>query len=357
MTEEPGRPTTPDEDPLAWEAANARRAGLFGIAAGVLTVLGSVITLLANAGGPGRDDKILTLVDTLNRAAAGQSAPPGHNAAVFEFQGQHAAVLMIGTVLVGLGTLAMFQPLAYLYRATHARPGPRGAVPRFALIAVAVGTVASGVGLTVSGVALWKLAADFVNAVDQSNSVALDARADPIVLAGAVIGEIGSLALAVAFLIICLHAQRAGLLRRFMGVVGMFAGATIVLRQFDPPGVVRSFWIAALGMLILGRLPGGRPPAWSVAEAIPWPSQQQLREQREAARRKERGEPEPEPKPQRPARGRARGRAATDDDGGGNGAAPAIKVPAPRAPQPRDEDAQPGRAHPSSKKRKRKRRS
>ena len=149
-----------------------------------------------------------------------------------------------------------------------------------------------------------------------------------------------------------------------MGVVGMFAGATIIIRQFDPPGVVRSFWLIALGLLILDRLPRtiaprGRPPAWAVAEAVPWPSQQQLREEREAARRKAAGEPDPEPARERPARRRGRDAAGNDGDVAHAQEPRADKVPAPRAPQPRREDAAApgGSPHPSSKKRKRKRRS
>jgi len=361
MADDAPRPTPPDEDPLAWEAENRRRAGLSALAAGALTLIGSIVTILANSGAPDSDKGTLTLVDTLGRTAAGQPVPPGHNALVFAYQGQHAAVLIIGTLLVGLGTLAMFPPLAFLFRAAKARPTTRGTIPRFSVIAAAVGTVASGIGLTVSGIALWLLAADFVNASDQTNSVALDARSDPIVLAGALIGEIGSLALAVAFLMICLYAQRSGLLSRFMGVVGMFAGATIVFRQFDPPGVIRSLWMGALAALILDGAPrvfrARRPPAWGVAEAVPWPSQQQIREEREAARRKAAGEPEPAP--DRPARARGRGRVAAAEDNGreARDAPRGAKVPAPQAPRPRREDTAPGRAHPSSKKRKRKRRS
>jgi hypothetical protein len=346
---------TPD-DPLTWEAERGPRTALSAVIAGALTLIGSIVTLLANAGAPRGDQHIVTLVDTLNSAANGQAPKPGQASAIFAFQGRHWLALTLGTILVGIGTAAMFPPLSYLWRAARARPGARGTVPKFALITTAVGCVAAAVGLTVSGVALWVLAHDFVSAADKTNSVALDARADPIVLAGAFIGEIGSLALAVSFLLICLHAQRAGLLGRFMGIVGMFAGATIVIRQFDPPGIVRSLWMIALAALIVGRLPNGRPPAWAVAEAVPWPSQQQLREEREAARRKERGEPEPEPA--RPARRRGRDAFANDAERGRDEESRAAKVPAPRAPQPRREDAAAGgRPHPSSKKRKRKRRS
>jgi hypothetical protein len=357
--------TTPDEDPLRWEAENGPRAGRFGLIAGAFTLLGSIITLLANAGAPRGDEaRVRTLVDTLNRAANGQPDPPGQASAIFAYQGSHWIALTIGTIFVGIGTAAVFPPLAYLWRATRARPHPRGTVPRFALITTAIGAVAAAVGLTVSGVALWVLAHDFVSATDQSNSVAVDARTNPIVIAGAFIGEIGLLALAVSFLLICLHAQRAGLLGRFMGIVGMFAGATIIIRQFDPPGIVRSFWLVALGLLIIDRLPRaiaprGRPPAWSVAEAVPWPSQQQLREERVAARRMERGDPEPEPARERTARRRGRDAFGNDAERERADASRAAKVPAPRAPQPRREDtAAPGaQPHPSSKKRKRKRRS
>jgi hypothetical protein len=355
-----------DDDPLRWEAENGPRAGRFGLIAGLCTLLGSVVTLLANAGAPrGDESRVLTLPDTLNNAANGKANPPGQASAIFAYQGHHWIALILGTILVGIGTAAIFPPLAYLWRATRARPLPRGTVPRFALLTTAIGAVAAAVGLTVSGVALWILAHDFVSATDQSNSVAVDARTNPVVIAGAFIGEIGLLALAVSFLLICLHAQRAGLLGRFMGVVGMFAGATIIIRQFDPPGIVRSFWLIALGLLILDRLPRaiaprGRPPAWAVAEAVPWPSQQQLREEREAARRKERGEPDPEPARERPTRRRGRdAEIARAEESSAAKAKAKANVPAPRAPQPRREDAAaPGaQPHPSSKKRKRKRRS
>jgi hypothetical protein len=133
----------------------------------------------------------------------------------------------------------------------------------------------------------------------------------------------------------------------------MFVGATIVIGGLDPVGVFRSFWLAALALMILGRLPRGRPPAWSVPEAVPWPSQQQIREQRMAERRAR--EAERAPAPQRGAR---RGGRSEDADAGGAPAQPrGGRVPAPRAPQPRRDDVAPGRPHPSSKKRKRKRRS
>jgi hypothetical protein len=339
------------EDPLAWEARNGRRAALAAGVAALCGLGGTIITALLNGNGPSSEARVLTLADTLSRAAAGRPPPPGHAATLLEYQGHHAVAFTAGGLLIALGTLAVYPPMAYLYRAARAR----GRVPRAALILAAIGAAGAGVGIAVSQTALTLAASDFVDAADHTNSAAIDAQNGPLIIAAASLGAIASVLFAVGFLLICLHAMRVGLLSRLMGVVGMFAGATIVIRDLDPFGAIRSFWLAALALLILGRLPNGRPPAWSVPEAVPWPTQQEVREQREAARRA-RGEPE------RPARRRGLGAGAGAGDGNGNGASAKPgrsrgRMPAPPAPQPRREDAAPGRAHPSSKKRKRKRRS
>src|SRR4051794_16262544 len=334
----------PEDDPLAWEARHGPKAALAAGVAAFCGLLGSIITALLNGQGPPAASRVLTIGDTLGNAAAGRAQPEGHQAAVLIYQGNHAIAFTIGGLLIAAAAVAAYPAMAYLYRAAAAR----GRVPRPALILTAVGAAGAGVGIAVSQTGLTLAAKDFVDAADHTNSAAVDATNAPIVIAAATLGAIASVLLAIGFLLICLHAMRVGLLSRLMGIVGMFAGATIVIRDLDPFGAIRSFWLVALALLILGRLPNGRPPAWSVPEAVPWPSQQEVREQREAARR-ERGEPE------RPARRRGPAPApAADDDGKAAGGA---RVPAPRAPQPRREDTAPGPAHPASKKRKRKRRS
>ena len=85
-----------------------------------------------------------------------------------------------------------------------------------------------------------------------------------------------------------------------MGVLGMIVGATFVL-PIDQQGVIRAFWLVAIGFLIAGRWPNGMPPAWQTGEAVPWPSQAELREQRARA-----SQPLPEtPAPVPPRRGRS----------------------------------------------------
>src|SRR3954471_3928989 len=348
MAEPADRAAAPEDDPLAWEAENAPRAAIFALVAAILYLGGSVGLYVLEHSGPSTANRFLTLVDTLGGAAAGRPTPAGAAATTFGYLGEHWVAGIVGAIVAGLGTLATFPPLAYLYRATAARVP----LPRIALIAAAVGTVASGIGLTVSRVASYVQAHDFVNGADHTNSVVADAQASPVFLIGGVLGQIlGALALAVAFLLISLNARRAGLLRQLMGVIGMFVGATTVFGSLDPHGHLRAPWLAALGLLFVGRLPMPRPQAWSVAEAVPWPTAAQVREQREAARRARTGEPE------RPSRRRGAAATATADDGNGAAAGRASRVPAPRAPRPGRRDPTRAKPHPSSKKRKRKRRS
>ena len=66
-----------------------------------------------------------------------------------------------------------------------------------------------------------------------------------------------------------LQALRVGLLTRFFATLGMALGASLILLPQAP--VLIALWFGYLGLLFIGRVPGGRPPAWEAGEAIPWP--------------------------------------------------------------------------------------
>lgn len=308
------------EQALAWEAEHRPRAALAAVLAAGLTVAGAIFSGLALRGLPGAEDRAQTVIDTLGRAASGQPQQSGRLAEQADWLGDHAVLPIAGAVLFTIGTLLIFGVLAFLFRAARAR---RPQVPQIALIMAAIGTVTFAVGRGVAEIARYVGAMGFRDSADRTNSAAADALGGPVAVAGQVLWQVGSLALGFAFVIIALNAMRAGLLSRFMGVLGMIVGATFVL-PLDQQGVIRVFWLAALAALLAGRWPRGIPPAWTTGLAEPWPSQQQLREQREAAH-----------------------------SGGGDGpqAAPASRPPTPAAP--RVPVATP---HSSSKKRKRKRR-
>jgi hypothetical protein len=269
------------EEALAWEAEHRQRAGIAALIAAAFTFLGVVLTTAGQPSGSKFDDRILTVVDTMSRTAAGQPNPPGRVSAYTVDVGQHPALPITGAVLYGLGSMAIFFALAYLFRATRAR---RPELAQLALILAAVGAVGFGAGRAVAEVARYVGAAGFVDAVDKSNSAATDALSPTATLVGQVIWEFCALTLGVAFILIALNAMRVGLLTRFMGVLGIIVGVTVApVLPLDQQGIIRIFWLGALGFLILGRWPRV-PKAWSTGEAEPWPSQQQLREQRQAAR-------------------------------------------------------------------------
>jgi hypothetical protein len=114
--------------------------------------------------------------------------------------------------------------------------------------------------------------------------------------------------------------MRAGLLTRFIGILGVIAGILLVLPQLAPVPIVMWVWLAGLGMLMLGTGRAGLLPAWRTGNAEPWPTAVEAAQRRREAEERRQGIEPDEPK----------------------------KPPARSAPT--------GRPHPSSKKRKRKRR-
>jgi hypothetical protein len=102
---------------------------------------------------------------------------------------------------------------------------------------------------------------------------------------------------------IALNAMRAGLLSRFMGILGIFVGILLVIPLGIP--ILQLFWFGALGLLLLNRWPGGRGPAWQTGEAMPWPGAAEQREEIERRRAEREGVQEPpaesEPEEERPA--------------------------------------------------------
>jgi hypothetical protein len=82
------------------------------------------------------------------------------------------------------------------------------------------------------------------------------------------LGLAGRLGLAVALFYSCLYAMRTGLLTRFWGSLGMALGvaALLLLVQFS------LIFFIYFALLLIDKLPGGRPPAWAAGEAVPWPT-------------------------------------------------------------------------------------
>jgi hypothetical protein len=104
------------------------------------------------------------------------------------------------------------------------------------------------------------------------------------------LGIAGGLGFVIALFYSCLWAMRTGLLTRFWGSLGMALGVAALFGLL--PFVL--IWFLYFGVLLLDRLPRGRPPAWEAGEAIPWPTPG---EKAAAELEPEDGWEEPEPDP------------------------------------------------------------
>ena len=270
--------TTNVEETLAWEAEQRPRAGYAALAAAVLTIVGNVLLTVLTRGGPSEDDGFISITESLSSSLAGQTPrEPSLLVRQIEFFGDKIVPLTISTLLTTGAVILTALLLVYLYRATAARNPQLGRGP---LIAVVIGGVAFSVGHLVRELAQWIGASGFDGTTAEE---ARDVFQAPFVAAGSILELLGSFALAVGFVLVALNAMRVGLLTRFLGILGVIVGALTVF-QLDQPQIVRSFWLFMVGLVILGRNPGGPPPAWQTGRAEPWPSQQQLAEARAAAR-------------------------------------------------------------------------
>jgi hypothetical protein len=96
---------------------------------------------------------------------------------------------------------------------------------------------------------------------------------------------------------VALNAMRAGLLTKFMGILGCIIGVLVIV-PLGPLPIVQTFWLVAIAALLFGFWPSGMPPAWASGKAEPWPSQAATAaKRREAmdARRAARGGSAPAP--------------------------------------------------------------
>jgi hypothetical protein len=89
-----------------------------------------------------------------------------------------------------------------------------------------------------------------------------------LITLGQFTGLAGGLTLVIALFYTGLWAMRTGLLSRFWGSLAMAVGVAALI-GLTPLALL---WFFYLGLLLVGILPGGRPPAWAAGEAIPWPT-------------------------------------------------------------------------------------
>jgi hypothetical protein len=238
---------------LAWEARWSRPTALAAFAA-IGFVIVAIVVVSQVVGGTGGDSELLRHVD------------------------QHRSAELISSILQAIGVGLLAAPLYYLFRSAKARSERM----RGQLIGVVIAApLFLAVLAILSGVSTLHAASDFVsNEVprlmakgvalnsDHANEIAKETIDEaPLRSLAAGFGLGGQLGFLVAMVYTCLYAMRVGLLPRFWGSLGMALGAvSFIFFQFA------MLWFVYLGLLLIGRIPGGKPPAWESGEAIPWPS-------------------------------------------------------------------------------------
>jgi hypothetical protein len=270
------------EDVLAWESRWSLRTGLLTFVAVIIVIVSSVVV----AGLGGSEAEVL--------------------ASAYE----KSSSITISSVLEAIGFVMLAAPLYFLFRAALARSGGKMKSQLVGVIVVApiflaIGGVLNGIATNEAadtfhkGEAKSTLSAekgaeecraeerdkgakDFgekyeagasplkdCEKTEQEESAAKNALSEASVRDAATgFGLAGRLGLAVALVYSCLWAMRVGLLTKFWGSFGIALGvaALILLVQFS------LIFFIYFGLILIGKLPRGRPPAWAAGEAVPWPT-------------------------------------------------------------------------------------
>ncbi|MFL5822013.1 MAG: hypothetical protein ACJ764_01070 [Solirubrobacteraceae bacterium] len=222
------------------------------------------------------------------------------------------ALEVIGAVINSLGLVALALTLSFLFQASRARRPESAPATR---ISALVGGVLGAVGGVAYAILLSIKAGDFVSHGTQTYLEGKNLVGTAPVAGLQYAGLIGSLLLAIAFVLVAMNAMRVGLLTKFLGYLGMVAAAaSLFLIGSAPALLVEIFWLLAVAYLLAGRWPGGDPKAWVTGAAEPWPTAAEVREQRDrAAGRKPSGRSAApsKPAPRRPQPAAQQGTRAT----------------------------------------------
>jgi hypothetical protein len=271
------------QDVLAWESRWSVRVGLATFVAVIILIISAIV--IAGVNGTGE-------------------------AELLESAYEHASSVTISSVLEAIGFLILVAPLYFLFHAALARSSGRMKAQLVGVIVVAplffaISGVLNGIATNEAADAFEKgevkstLSAakgseecreeerdkgakafgekydsgssplKDCEATEQKESTAENALSEASLRDAATgFGLAGRIGLAVALVYCCLWGMRTGLLSRFWGSLGMALGvaALLLLVQFC------LIFFIYFGLLLVGKLPGGRPPAWAAGEAVAWPT-------------------------------------------------------------------------------------
>ena len=275
------------EQQLAWEARQRPRAGVAAIVAGLLALAAPLWRALAL-----RDAPQAGFLESLTHAL--QSGPIGREVslkvAVYEYYQDNALTLIGSGVVNALGLLALAWVVTFLAVATRAR---RPEFIRLAVYITLVGGVIYAISSIIGPLGTVLAVSDFLDG-PMTVDDARDIGGSTLLIAASLLGQIGPLAVVAGLFLVSLNAMRVGLLTRFLGILGVI-GAVLMILPLMPLPVVQSFWIIAIGLMLLGV--GNLPPAWRTGKAEPWQTAMEGAQRRRAEEDRKQGITRPEPEP------------------------------------------------------------
>jgi hypothetical protein len=276
------------EDNLAWEARQRRSATIAAATAALGIFVGTVWRGLTLSDLPRHG-----LLETLARAE--EPGPIGTmqslRISTLEYYDERATGVLLSSVLVAIGYIALGWALTYLAVAVRSRR------PEFPKLIVYLPLVAGSLQGLSTVLAAFGTNTAIGNFLDGPRTVdaAADITANGVTVFASLVGLPGALGLALALVFVALNAMRVGLLTRFMGVLGIITGVLIFIPLGSLP-VIQAFWLGALGALLLGTWPGGVPAAWTTGRAEIVPSGAEVRRQRMEEARAAKAEPKRRPR-------------------------------------------------------------
>lgn len=281
-----------NQEQLEWEARFGRPAAAFAFVSAVLLLAGTFMTqsIVEDRGG----ERIRQLPDSL--------------LSIDESPGTWVA----GQTLVAVAALCLIAVFLYLFRAVRHR---LSSMPPWFAYLIVIGPIFYALSLVLGAIDRIDVAEQFAQrssdvgdhcpaiAGEAGEECATDLLTDGVSPLSLGLALAGSVATAFLFVMVPIRARRAGLMSQFMAILGVIAGALMVLQLGGLIAeITRVFWLGAVGALFLGNWPGGRGPAWESGEPDPWPTAADRRGQVAAGDPPANGSPpEPEPAPQRPS--------------------------------------------------------
>lgn len=289
------------EETLEIEKRWLPKAGILAIVAGILPLIGFFLQNAINQGAPNDVSQVKTVAQSLVTYATDQQGEGlhGFRAEIASYLADKVFLSVLSVVITGIGVIAAGFVLYGLLRSSWRR---RPSFPRWFMWLPVIGAFAFAIGTVAAIVYTGTKLSDFdaLAPALQTNIAANDAltaaRDDLGPLS--IISVLGQMFFAVGIGAAALSAMNVGLLSRILGVIGVAVALFVVLPVIDPQGFMRSFWLIAIGFTLLGRWPGGRPPAWQTGLAQPWPTRAMQLEAAERARAQQEASKErPAPKP------------------------------------------------------------